>query len=67
MPNPDRRKLVELALGRIFLLMSRPFQEGDIEEYHRCRAIILEGVDTTAIPDYRPNYARHHRAGAQGD
>lgn len=34
-------KAVELALGRIFRLGSRPTQPGDIEEYERCRAIIM--------------------------
>lgn len=33
---------VSLALGRIFLLGSRPTQPGDVEEYERCRALILD-------------------------
>lgn len=35
-------KIAILALGRIFRLASRPYQEGDIEEYERCRAIIMD-------------------------
>lgn len=29
-----------LALGRILRLGSRPFQEGDIEQYERCKDIL---------------------------
>ena len=32
---------VQLAMGRMFRLMSRPFQDGDIEQYKKCRSIIL--------------------------
>jgi len=30
-----------LALGRIFRMAARPAQPGDVEEYERCRAIIM--------------------------
>ena len=33
---------VSLALGRIFRLMSRPNQPGDLAEYERCRILILD-------------------------
>jgi hypothetical protein len=32
---------VQLALGRIFRIMSRPYQPGDDDEYTRCRSIIM--------------------------
>lgn len=60
-----RIALVHLALGRIFRLMSRPFQEGDIEDYERCRAIVMDASDP--IPYYTPNYARDRNRGAAGD
>ena len=59
--------LVSLALGRIFRIMSRPFQPGDIEEYERCRAIVLDNVDEPVASDSRPNYARDRLKGAAGD
>lgn len=57
---------VRLALGRIFRMGSRPTEPGDIEEYERCRRIILDEVDPVA-PDWTPNYARDRSKGAQGD
>lgn len=32
---------VELAIGRIFRMGSRPTQPGDAAEYERCRAIVM--------------------------
>jgi len=56
----------QLALGRIFRILSRPFQDGDVEEYERCRAILLDAVEPHAAP-YVPNWARDRMKGAQGD
>lgn len=36
--------IIDLAIGRILSLGSRPTQDGDIEEYERCRAIILKAL-----------------------
>lgn len=63
----DKKALAQLALGRIFKLASRPTQEGDIQEYERCRAIILDALEPSEIPSYTPNYARDRNKGAQGD
>jgi hypothetical protein len=65
--NQERSGLVALALGRIFRMGSRPTQPGDIEEYERCRAIILDAIDPPPFIDYRPNYARDRNSGAAGD
>ena len=35
---------VELAIGRLIRLGSRPFQEGDFAQYEMCRRIILAAV-----------------------
>lgn len=35
----------QLALGRILRIASRPYQDGDIAEYERCRAIIMDGAE----------------------
>jgi hypothetical protein len=64
----ERSKIIELALGRIFGMMQRPFMEGDFEEYECCRAIVLDTIGGDMPPDYRPNYARDRgrRGGAAG-
>lgn len=57
---------VDLAFGRILRLASRPSQPGDVEEYERCRRIILDALPAGA-EDYTPSYARDRLKGAQGD
>jgi hypothetical protein len=41
----DRETVIALALGRIFRMGARPTQPGDVEEYERCRAIILKATE----------------------
>ena len=69
--DADKRKLVELAIGRIFRLASRPERPGDAAEYERCRAIILDAVDPAMVHaasiDRRPNWVRDRLKGAAGD
>jgi hypothetical protein len=43
---------INLAIGRIFRMASRPEQAGDIAEYERCRSLILNTLD--------PDMAIHH-------
>lgn len=55
----------QLAMGRIFEMLQRAAQSGDVEEYERCREIVLaEVAPTTQEPSWRPNYARDRRRGA---
>lgn len=56
---------VQLALGRIFGMMQRPARPGDVAEYERCRALILDASEPVTL-DYAPNYARDRSKGAQG-
>lgn len=56
-----------LAFGRILRLASRPERPGDIQEYWRCRSIILDELGANPSPDYRPNYVGDRLKGAQGD
>jgi len=56
---------VQLAIGRLFLMLSRPEQPGDIETFHKIRAIVLDSAEHQ--PDYRPNYVAQRDSGAQGD
>jgi hypothetical protein len=57
--------LVSLAIGRLFRIMSRPYQEGDDAEYQRCRGIILDHAEGGEA--WEPNWARDRLKGAQGD
>lgn len=63
----EKRALVALALGRIFRMGARPTEPSDVEEYERCRAIILDAVEPRLFVDTRPNYARDRLKGAAGD
>ena len=65
----EQTQTVNLALGRIFRMASRPEQSGDGAEYERCRSIILGLLDPTgdAYPDNRPCWVRDRNKGAQGD
>jgi hypothetical protein len=68
MTETERSRAVGLALGRILRLGARPEQPGDIEEYERCRRVILGAIGTeAAYVDRRTNYARDRLRGAQGD
>lgn len=64
----DQQAAARLALGRILRLASRPSQLGDVEEYERCRAIILDvhAPDATFRADPVHSYARDHGKGAAG-
>lgn len=42
MSRAEKEKAIALALGRLFRLGSRPSQAGDVAEYERIRAIVLE-------------------------
>lgn len=37
----ERKALAQLALGRLFRIMSRPFQPGDHEQFEQIREILL--------------------------
>jgi hypothetical protein len=61
---------VQLALGRIFRLMLRPEEPGDVEQYERARKIVLDAADEfqiTSGPDYEHCWVRDRFKGAQGD
>lgn len=64
--DPADRKTVELALGRIFRLASRPTQPGDAAEYEACRRIVMDAVESPAV-NHDPNWARDRNRGAAGD
>ena len=41
--NP-RAKVIDLAIGRILRIASRPTQPGDVADYERCRNLILDSL-----------------------
>lgn len=60
---------VKLAMGRMLRMLCRLPQPGDLDEYHRIRAIILDASETEhgVLPDYQPCWARDRLKGARGD
>lgn len=57
---------IELALGRILRMGSRPTEPGDLQEYERCKWIILDAGEYLGIrntPDYEPCYPRDRNKG----
>jgi hypothetical protein len=69
--NKNMPPEVQMALGRIFSLMSRPAQPGDAKQYEACRALILDAYEAAhggmPQPEWQPDFARDRWAGAQGD
>lgn len=56
---------VQMAIGRIIKMASRPFQEGDVQEFLRCRDIVM--AFSPGFMAYAPNWAAERLNGAQGD
>lgn len=56
---------VQMALGRIFALMSRPAQAGDIDQYEAARRVVLDHADDV-VADWVPDVNRDRFTGAQG-
>lgn len=56
----EARAAAHLAIGRLLRIMSRPEQPGDVEEYYRCRSIIMGAAETLGLSatDNRPNWCR---------
>ena len=61
----DLEAAKRLAFGRIMRLLSRPFRGEDVEDYYRCRAILM--TDAPEFYDVATNYARDRNKGAAGD
>lgn len=58
---------VQLALGRIFRLMSRSALPGDDEAYEEARRVALSDVPLDVALAYAPNWVRDRNKGAAGD
>lgn len=58
-------QLMQLAIGRLFRLLSRPFEAGDYDQYEMCRSAVLDAAEVLGVgqkPDYQPSLsqlARH--------
>ncbi len=57
---------VKMALGRMFQMMLRPSQPGDVETYNAIRAIVMDAAEPQPQA-WAPNYARDRMLGAAGD
>lgn len=55
---------INLAMGRLFRLMSRPYQPGDDETYTAVRSFILDRCEPA--PEHAPNWVRDRLHGACG-
>lgn len=67
----DQKQMVNMAIGRIFRMASRPEQAGDVAEYERCRRLILNTIDPEmaihhAVIAQQPSIGRDRWKGAQG-
>lgn len=58
----EETQMVNMAIGRLFRIMSRPYQEGDEEQYEKCKDVIT-AIAGSGGTDYAPNYARDYRKG----
>jgi hypothetical protein len=59
----------QLALGRIIRMGGRPTEPGDVEDYERCRKVLLDVLDPDMLANgnWSPSYARDRLRGAPGD
>jgi hypothetical protein len=64
-PDPMPHE-VQMALGRLFRMMSRPSQSGDIAMFHRIQKIVMDAAGEQS-PEYRPDYVAQRLQGAQGE
>ena len=55
---------INLAMGRLFRLMSRPYQPGDDETYTAVRSFILDHCEPA--PEHAPNWVRDRLCGSDG-
>lgn len=65
----EARQLINAAIGRLFLLGSRPYQPGDEKQFADCRQAVLEAAEVLDIcgGEYYPCWTRDRLLGAQGD
>ena len=65
--DEERHALVCLAIGRLFRICSRPFQEGDLEQFEMCRKIIMGELDPLPRPWEYTSAAERAPRGQDGD
>lgn len=69
MNEQEARTAMHLAIGRLFRIMSRPYQEGDIEQFYMCEKVVMDAAQVLGIEarDNTPNWTAQRLGGAQGD
>lgn len=55
MSQEEASQAMNLAIGRLFRMMSRPFQEGDIACYYECERICKEAAEVLGMKTYAPD------------
>ncbi len=60
---PEAESAINLAIGRLFLLGSRPEQDGDVKQYEDARYVILCATEYLGIKveGQSHNYARDYK------
>ena len=61
MTEEESRTAACLALGRLFRIGSRPFQEGDLEEWENIRRVVLEASEVLNRSEKAASLANHAR------
>ena len=65
--DTDYELLLTMAIGRLFRLGSRPFQEGDEETFGMVRMAVMEAAAALGISEkHSLNYVAH-RMGRKGE
>jgi hypothetical protein len=70
MNQQEAEQMMRLALGRLFRIGSRPYQQGDDEQFEMCRRAVMEAAPIAMpgrFPEYEVSYARDYNTGARGD
>lgn len=62
MDRDDAARTMDLAIGRLLRLMSRPEQPGDVETYYACRRAIYDAAEAMGR-EIRPVSLGTHRPG----
>lgn len=65
--DEEKQRLAEMAIGRLFRMMMRPYREGDHRDYDAIKAVFEACAGPAPAADYQVNWARDRLKGAAGD
>lgn len=55
----EAARVMDCAIGRLFLIASRPEQPGDVETYYACRTAILDAAEALGISPQARSIGTH--------